>query len=92
MKPATADNRWSWLPAMMPGVSALMAEKRRQYGAPHVALCWKKGVIERQPGWFFAREGAIAVGTPFEDAVLVQMSAARWTGSQAFLAIALPQG
>jgi hypothetical protein len=92
MKPATADNRWSWLPAMMPGVSALMADKRRQYGAPHVALCWKKGVIERQPGWFFAREGAIAVGTPFEDAALVEMSAARWTESQAFLAMASPQG
>jgi hypothetical protein len=92
MKPATADNRWSWLPAMMPGVSALMADKRRQYGAPHVALCWKKGVVERQPGWFFAREGAIAVGTPFDDAVLVEMSAARWAESQAFLAMASPEG
>ncbi len=77
---------------MMPGVARLMAEKRRTLGAAHVALCWKKGVIERQPGWFFAREGAIAVGTPFEDAVLVEMSAARWTGTQAFLAIASPQG
>lgn len=85
-----SDNRWSWLPAMMPGVVALMAEKRRQYGAPHVALCWKKGVVERQPGWFFAREGALAVGTPFEDQVLVQLSAAQWTQSQTYLAMKPP--
>lgn len=82
------DNRWAWLPAMMPGVSALMADKRRQYGAPHVALCWKKGVIERQPGWFFAREGAIAVGTPFEDDTLRDFGASRMTGTQGLLMLA----
>jgi hypothetical protein len=87
-----AENRWSWLPAMMPGVAALMAQRRREFGAEHVALCWRKGVIEREPDWFFAREGAIAVGTPFADRALVEMSVTRWTDSQAFLAIASPRG
>ena len=49
--------RWSWLPEMMPGVAARLAELRAQHGAAHVQLCWQRGVIEREPGWFFAREG-----------------------------------
>ena len=50
---------WKWLPAQMPGVARLMAEKRKQFGAEHVQLCWRRGVVELQPGWFFAREGAL---------------------------------
>lgn len=60
-------NRWSWLPAMMPGVQRLMAEKRAAMGAPHVAECWRRGVMLREAGWFYAREGAIAIGTPWGD-------------------------
>lgn len=60
-------NRWSWLPAQMPGVHRLVREKRREVGDAHVDLCWQRGVLELQPGWFFAREGAIAVGAPFDD-------------------------
>lgn len=55
---------WSWLPAAMPGVAAMVREKRRELGDAHVDRCWRRGVIEGIPGWFFAREGAIAVGTP----------------------------
>lgn len=58
---------WSWLPAAMPGVAALMRDRRREQGAPHVAACWRRGVVEREPGWFFAREGALAVGTPWAE-------------------------
>lgn len=55
--------KWSWLPVMMPGVAQKIVERRKAYGNAHVDLCWRKGVIEGEPGWFFAREGALAVGT-----------------------------
>jgi hypothetical protein len=51
----------------MPGVQKLLAEKRKTLGAEHVAECWKRGVVQGDPGWFFAREGALAVGTPWAD-------------------------
>lgn len=58
---------WSWLPAHMPTVAALVADKRREMGSAHVNTCWQRGVVERLPGWFFAREGALAVGTPWPE-------------------------
>ena len=60
--------RWDWLPAHMPAVAKLMAERRRADGADHVAMCWRRGVIERRPGWFLASEGALMVGTPWREA------------------------
>lgn len=59
---------WSWLPAQMPGVARLMRSKRAELGDDHVNLCWKRGVVDMQPGWFFAAEGALAVGTPWAEA------------------------
>lgn len=69
MDKGTPPNKWSWLPAMMPGVQRLLAEKKVRDGAAHVAECWRRGVIEREPGWFYAREGAIAVGTPWGEPI-----------------------
>ena len=62
------SNRWAWLPVAMPGVARLMAAKRLEVGAAHVAECWSRGVLKGEPGWFFAREGPLAVGTPFDVA------------------------
>lgn len=56
--------KWSWLPAAMPKVAALMTERRVQMGADHVAACFKAG-MDGQPDHFFAREGPLAIGTPF---------------------------
>lgn len=67
MDKGKGSTRWSWLPAAMPGVARLLAEKKAELGAEHVARCWQRGVVERHPGWFFAREGALAVGTPWPD-------------------------
>ena len=67
MDKGKGSTRWSWLPAAMPGVARLLAEKKAELGVDHVARCWQQGVVERQPGWFFAREGALAVGTPWPD-------------------------
>ncbi len=49
----------------MPGVVAMIQDKRLELGAEHVNLCWRRGVIDCTPGWFYAREGAVAIGTPF---------------------------
>ncbi len=67
--------RWDWLPAFMPGVARLMKERRREWGDEHVNRCWQAGVVRGEPGWFFAWEGPIAIGTPF-DAEVLQLFAA----------------
>jgi hypothetical protein len=59
------ENRYSWLPLAMPGVARLMAEKRTKVGNAHVAECWRRSMAG-EAGWFFAMEGCIAVGTPFD--------------------------
>lgn len=57
-------NRWDWLPEFMPGVVAVLADKRAEVGADWVNTCWKHGVVDREPGWFFAAQGALTVGVP----------------------------
>jgi len=78
-------SRWGWLPQFMPGVVRLLAERRRQDGADWVAECWQRGVIERQPGWFYAAEGALAVGVPWQDDGIAAWLAARITPTQVLL-------
>jgi hypothetical protein len=75
---------WSWLPRMMPGVARLMHEKRSALGDAHVNECWKLGVVQRKPGWFYVREGAIAVGTPWGEDI------PDYTASQALVMIREP--
>ena len=91
MTPAD-KNRWSWLPAMMPTVARLMAERRAQHGPAHMAECWRRGVLLQEPGWFFAREGALAVGTPFDDPMLRDFGALIVKPGQALLMVADPIG
>lgn len=81
---------WSWLPAQMPGVAKLMADKRASYGNAHVNECWKRGVVMGEPGWFFAREGALAVGTPWDTPVLANFAALQITSSQALVVMKEP--
>ena len=83
-------NRWEWLPAAMPGVARLMADKRRTLGAEHVAECWRRGMAG-EAGWFFAREGAIAIGTPWaDDPVMANWAAAQMTSTQALVVMRKP--
>lgn len=87
---AAAPGRWAWLPSTMPGVARLMAEKRRLYGDAHVNRCWSESMAGR-PGWLFAREGAVAIGTPWEgDAELTDFAAQQVTSTQALLVIREP--
>lgn len=87
MDKGSEKKRWDWLPSQMPGVAKLIAEKRAAVGKAHVDECWKRGVVQREPGWFFAREGALSVGTPWDDPVLANFAAAQVTATQALLMI-----
>lgn len=85
--------RWDWLPAAMPGVAALVAEKRKAFGAEHVNECWSRGVVKGEPGWFFAREGTLAVGTPWSgDPVMENFAALQITKTQALVVMREPEG
>jgi hypothetical protein len=85
------QNRWAWLPEAMPGVARLMAEKRAKLGNAHVAECWRRGVVQGEPGWFFAREGALAVGTPWDDPVMANFAALQVTSTQALVVMRDPE-
>jgi hypothetical protein len=69
--------KFDWLPAQMPGVARVLADKRRELGAEWVNECWKRGVVQREPGWFFAGEGALMVGTLWEDAQAIVFAAGK---------------
>lgn len=84
--------RWDWLPLHMPGVARLVREKRRLLGDAHVDECWRRGVLQREAGWFFAREGALAVGTPWaDDPDLANFAAAHVMPNQALLVLREPE-
>lgn len=80
---------WSWLPAFMPGVSKLVKEKRAQYGHEHVNECWRRGMAGEK-GWFFAREGALAIGTPWDEPVMANFAALQVTATQALVIMKEP--
>ncbi len=82
---------WAWLPAVMPGVAGLMQQQRKQHGEAHVRECWRRGVVELQPGWFYAREGAVAVGVPFEDDEFKVLREAQAALGGAMLQLRLPE-
>ena len=71
----------------MPGVARNIADKRRTLGDAHVTECIKRG-LAGEPGWFFAREGAI--GTPWDDPVLANFAAAQVTSTQALVILREP--
>lgn len=89
---APKPRRWNWLPVAMPGVARLMREKRAKYGEAHVDECWKRSMAG-EPGWLFAREGALAVGTPWVgDPAMTDFAALQVTSTQALLLIREPGG
>ena len=70
----------------MPGVAKVMREKRAQLGDAHVVECFNRGMAG-EPGWFFAREGAIAIGTPWDDPILANFAALQVTSTQALVVL-----
>lgn len=84
---------WSWLPAKMPGVARLLAEKRAELGNEWVNTCWRRGVGAQEPGWFFASEGALAVGTPWaDDPTIAAFITARLSPSQVVVVLRPKEG
>lgn len=91
MDKGSNPNRWAPLLQLMPGVKQLVAEKRREHGAAHVNKCWERGVLKRERGWFFALEGALAVGTPFDDEDFQLQVLPAYTSTQALLILRNPE-
>lgn len=83
---------FAWLPEHMPGVAKLVREKRRLFGDAHVSECWRRGVVLREPGWFFAREGSLAVGTPWNTPEMANFGALQITSGQALVCMKNPEG
>ena len=69
----------------MPTVMRMVADKRRELGDAHVVECQRRGMAG-EAGWFFAREGAVAVGTPWQDdPVIAQFVVGQLGPGQAFV-------
>lgn len=73
----------------MPGVARNIAEKREAWGNAHVTECIKRS-LNGEPGWFFAREGPVAVGTPWDDPVLANFAALQITKTQVLVIMKEP--
>ena len=65
MTPVTEQkkSKFYWLPDAMPKVAAEIAVRRKALGAEHVNESLVRG-MRGEPGWFFAIEGPMMVGTP----------------------------
>ena len=86
-----SKGRWSWLPAFMPGVSRLMADRRAEVGADWVAHCWSRGVVAGEPGWLYAAEGALTVGVPADVEMISTWLTLRASRPDAALLIVRPR-
>ncbi|XVJ69870.1 MAG: hypothetical protein HEQ39_09605 [Rhizobacter sp.] len=57
---------WVFMKEHMPRVVSMLQERRTKGEGAHIDECWKRGVIAQEPGWFYAREAGVSVGTPFD--------------------------
>lgn len=78
---------FAWLPEQMPKVAQLIAEQRAKLGAEWVHECWKRGVVEREPGWFYACEGALHVGAVWDDARVLSIESQAYAPGRALLVL-----
>lgn len=86
---AAGRSRYAWMRDAMPGVARLIAEKRAQYGDAHVTECIVRS-LGGETGYFFAREGPVAVGTPWDDPALANFAALQVTSTQALVLLREP--
>ena len=61
----------------MPLVTAQLRRRRAEGQGAYIDECWRRGVMQQEPGWFFAAEGPVSIGVPISgvlsDPVLVEM-------------------
>lgn len=81
---------FDWLPSAMPGVARMVRERRSKDGDAHVNECFRRGVLLGEAGWFFAREGAIAVGTPWNEPAMANFGALNVSPTQFLLVMREP--
>lgn len=81
--------RMSLIRDAMPGVANLVREKRRLYGDTFVTDCLLRGMAG-EPGFFFAREGTLAVGTPWGEVADI-IATWLYTPTQALLIMKTPE-
>lgn len=55
---------WAFMVEHMPGVVAQIRERRSKGEGDHLDLCWRRGVVDLEPGWFWAYEAGVSVGVP----------------------------
>lgn len=67
--PRADRGAWAFMVERMPRTVARMKEARSKGQGAHLDVCWRKGVIELQPGWFWAYEAGVSVGVPDEGLV-----------------------
>jgi hypothetical protein len=65
MKQPTAEVN-ALIARAMPATAEMVRDYRRRLGDAHVTECVRRG-LAGEAGWFFAREGAMAVGTAWGD-------------------------
>jgi len=60
-----ADKRaWAFMVERMPRTVARIKEARAAGLGAHVDACWRAGVLDLRPGWFWAYEAGVSVGVP----------------------------
>lgn len=65
-----ADKRaWAFMVERMPKTVAHIKEARAKGQGAHVDACWRAGVLELKPGWFWAYEAGVSVGVPSPEFV-----------------------
>jgi hypothetical protein len=77
MDGAAMKRSWAWMEEHMPTVVQQLKRKRAEGLGPHINECWRRGVLQLEPGWFYAGEGAVSIGVPaghlLADPALVQL-------------------
>lgn len=80
--------RFALIRSGMPRVTSIVTEKRRLHGDAFVTECIRRGMAG-EPGWFFAREGGLAVGTPWDG--LADMWADTSRAQQVLVSLRTPE-
>jgi hypothetical protein len=70
----------------MPKVRGIVADKRKEHGDAFVTLCQQRG-LAGEPGWFYAREGMLTVGTPWATTREIEAEYERMFGTYAGAAL-----
>lgn len=72
--PEARRQRLELIRRAMPRVGSLIAAQRKAMGDAHVTACQQRGMAG-EPGWFYAWEAGVALGTPWPEAMAALQAA-----------------